>query len=155
MLDEALSALSLKLCQAMRDELRSLQRQTAIANVFVTHAHEEARDLSDRICVSGHGEIQHPGTPNDIYENREYRFVADFIGETNFSAVDVLHVAGNQAIVRSDVGFEFTIFQKGAAASTRAALSLRPEKIGPEDQAGGQMMTGRITNKNYKGGYAQ
>lgn len=119
----------------------------------MTHDQEEALDMSDRICVLGHGEIQHLGTPNDIYEHPENRFVADFIGETNFFAIDVLRVSGNQATVRSEMGFEITTFQKGAVAGTKATLSLRPEKIGLEDQAGGQMMTGRIINKDYMGGY--
>ncbi len=154
LLDEPLSALDLKLRQAMRDELRSLQRQTGITFVFVTHDQEEALDMSDRICVLGHGEIQHLGTPNEIYEDPENRFVADFIGETNFFSVDVLSVDGNQATVRSDMGFEITTFQKGAVAGTKAALSLRPEKIGLEDQASGELtMTGLIINKNYMGGY--
>ena len=153
LLDEPLSALDLKLRQAMRDELRSLQRQTGITFVFVTHDQEEALDMSDRICVLGHGEVQHIGTPNEIYEDPENRFVADFIGETNFFAVDVLSVDGDQATVRSDMGFQITTFHKGAVAGTRATLSLRPEKIGLDDQASGETMTGRIINKNYMGGY--
>ncbi len=153
LLDEPLSALDLKLRQAMRDELRTLQRQTGITFVFVTHDQEEALDMSDRICVLGNGEIQHLGTPNEIYEDPENRFVADFIGETNFFEVDVTGVAGDQATVRTPMGFEITTHQKGVAVGTRAVLSLRPEKIGMEDQAVGQIMEGRITNKNYMGGY--
>lgn len=153
LLDEPLSALDLKLRQALRDELRSLQRQTGITFVVVTQDQEEALDMSDRICVLGHGEIQHLGTPNDIYEDPENRFVADSIDETNFFAVDVLSVAGNQANVRSDMRFEITTFHKGAVTGAKATLPLRPEQIGLENQAGGQMMTGRITTKNDMGGY--
>lgn len=69
LLDEPLSALDLKLRQAMRDELRQLQKATGITFVFVTHDQEEALDMSDRICVLGQGEIQHLGTPNEIYED--------------------------------------------------------------------------------------
>jgi spermidine/putrescine transport system ATP-binding protein len=89
LLDEPLSALDLKLRQAMRDELRTLQRQTGITFVFVTHDQEEALDMSDRICVLGDGLIQQIGTPDEIYEDPANRFVADFIGETNFFDVDV------------------------------------------------------------------
>ncbi len=153
LLDEPLSALDLKLRQAMRDELRQLQRRTGITFVFVTHDQEEALDMSDRICVLGQGRIQHLGTPNEIYEDPENRFVADFIGETNFLAVEVLEVTGDRARVRTPMGLEVTTFQKGAIAGQKAMLSLRPEKIGMEDQATGEVMRGRITNRNYMGGY--
>ncbi|HBD19849.1 MAG TPA: spermidine/putrescine ABC transporter ATP-binding protein [Arenimonas sp.] len=163
LLDEPLSALDLKLRQAMRDELRELQRATGITFVFVTHDQEEALDMSDRICVLGHGEIQHLGTPNEIYEDPENRFVADFIGETNFLDVEVIGVDGNRATVRTPLGQTVTTFHKGAVAGSRATLSLRPEKIGMEDQAasltdtslqnGAEVMEGRISARNYMGGY--
>ncbi|MDQ1847830.1 ABC transporter ATP-binding protein [Gemmobacter fulvus] len=153
LLDEPLSALDLKLRQAMRDELRALQRATGITFVFVTHDQEEALDMSDRICVLGHGEIQHLGTPTDIYEDPENRFVADFIGETNFFEVDVLRVDGDQATVRTPMGVTLTTLHKGAQPGQRATLSLRPEKIGMEDQAAGELMEGQIITKNYMGGY--
>ncbi|MFO1176506.1 MAG: ABC transporter ATP-binding protein [Paracoccaceae bacterium] len=153
LLDEPLSALDLKLRQAMRDELRTLQRQTGITFVFVTHDQEEALDMSDRICVLGDGMIQQIGTPDEIYEDPVNRFVADFIGETNFLAVEVASVAGDKATVRTPMGFEVTTFQRQAQAGRPATLSLRPEKIGIEEQATGQVMEGRITNKNYMGGY--
>jgi spermidine/putrescine transport system ATP-binding protein len=153
LLDEPLSALDLKLRQAMRDELRSLQRQTGITFVFVTHDQEEALDMSDRICVLGNGVIQQLGTPDQTYEDPENRFVADFIGETNFLEVEVTAVDGDRAIVRTPLGFDLTTFHKGAVAGGKAALSLRPEKIGMEDQAVGQIMAGTVTAKNYMGGY--
>jgi len=153
LLDEPLSALDLKLRQAMRDELRALQRQTGITFVFVTHDQEEALDMSDRICVLGDGEIQHLGTPNEIYEDPENRFVADFIGKTNFFDVEVLSVKADLATVRTPMGFDITTFQKGISGKGAATMSLRPEKLGLEDQATGLIMKGRIVNKNYLGGY--
>jgi spermidine/putrescine transport system ATP-binding protein len=153
LLDEPLSALDLKLRQAMRDELRTLQRQTGITFVFVTHDQEEALDMSDRICVLGQGRIQHLGTPNEIYEDPANRFVADFIGETNFLPVQVVSVDGDMATVKTPMGQTVTTFQKAATAGQAATLSLRPEKIGMEDQAVGEIMQGRVTNKNYMGGY--
>jgi spermidine/putrescine transport system ATP-binding protein len=153
LLDEPLSALDLKLRQAMRDELRTLQRQTGITFVFVTHDQEEALDMSDRICVLGQGRIQHLGTPNEIYEDPANRFVADFIGETNFLPVQVISVQGDMATVKTPMGQTVTTFQKSAVQGQAATLSLRPEKIGMEDQAVGEIMQGRVTNKNYMGGY--
>ena len=153
LLDEPLSALDLKLRQAMRDELRTLQRQTGITFVFVTHDQEEALDMSDRICVLGNGVIQQLGTPNDIYENPSSKFVADFIGDTNFVEVEVKKVTGDEATVVTPMGFNVTTRHKSAEAGKPATLSLRPEKIGLQDQAAGIVMDGEIVNRNYLGGY--
>ena len=153
LLDEPLSALDLKLRQAMRDELRELQRATGITFVFVTHDQEEALDMSDRICVIGQGEIQHLGTPDNIYEDPANRFVADFIGETNFLDVEVLSVDGDKATVRTPLGVTITTWHRGAIAGKRATLSLRPEKIGIADQAQGELFEGRVVNRNYMGGF--
>lgn len=155
LLDEPLSALDLKLRQAMREELRTLQRQTGITFVFVTHDQEEALEMSDRICVLGNGEIQQLGTPSEIYEDPSNRFVADFIGETNFFDVDVLSINGDKATVKTPMGFDITTYYKQVVAGQKATMSLRPEKIGLEDQATGLKMEGEIVNKNYLGGFTQ
>ncbi len=153
LLDEPLSALDLKLRQAMRDELRALQKATGITFVFVTHDQEEALDMSDRICVLGQGEIQQLGTPNEIYEDPENRFVADFIGETNFLDAEVIAVTGDQATVETPLGLTITTAHKGAAVGSPATLSVRPEKVGLEDQAVGEDLQGKIAALNYMGGY--
>ncbi|WP_412070675.1 ABC transporter ATP-binding protein [Pseudooceanicola nanhaiensis] len=154
LLDEPLSALDLKLRQAMREELRALQRQTGLTFVFVTHDQEEALDMSDRICVLGDGRIQQIGSPREVYENPANRFVANFIGETNFFDVDVLSVEGDQAKVRTPMGMELTATQKHVRPGQKqATLSLRPEKIGLDDQASGQILSGTITSTNYLGGF--
>ncbi|WP_432349513.1 ABC transporter ATP-binding protein [Shinella yambaruensis] len=153
LLDEPLSALDLKLRQAMRDELRTLQRDTGITFVFVTHDQEEALDMSDRIAVLGGGEVQQIGTPTEIYEEPVNRFVADFVGETNFLDVEVVETAPGQATVRTPFGVALTVPATGAASRGRATLSVRPEKINLGDQAQGTVFEGRIINKNYMGGY--
>ena len=89
LLDEPLSALDLKLRQAMRIELKQIQKDTGITFVFVTHDQEEALTMSDRIAVMSAGEIRQVGTPHEIYEVPIDRFVADFIGETNVLDVTV------------------------------------------------------------------
>jgi len=154
LLDEPLSALDLKLRQAMREELRALQRQTGLTFVFVTHDQDEALDMSDRICVLGDGRIQQIGTPRAIYEEPENRFVANFIGETNFFEVDVLSVEGATATVRTPMGLDITTAQKNLQGGQgRATLSLRPEKIGLDSQARGQILRGSVLSHNYLGGY--
>ena len=92
LLDEPLSALDLKLRQAMRVELKQLQENTGITFIFVTHDQEEALTMSDRIAVMSDGEIQQIGLPDDIYERPLNRFVADFIGDTNLLDVTVKEV---------------------------------------------------------------
>ena len=88
LLDEPLSALDLKLRQAMRIELKNLQRETGITFVFVTHDQEEALTMSDRIAVINFGKVQQIGTPIEIYEYPKNEFVANFIGEANlFNAI--------------------------------------------------------------------
>jgi spermidine/putrescine transport system ATP-binding protein len=153
LLDEPLSALDLKLRQAMRDELRTLQRQTGITFVFVTHDQEEALDMSDRICVLGDGEIQQLGTPADIYEEPSNRFVADFIGETNFLEVDVLSVDGDEATVSTPLGLTLTAPQKRVSARGRGWMSIRPEKISLPAHADQITVDGTIEGANYLGGY--
>ena len=113
LLDEPLSALDLKLRQAMRDELRTLQRETGITFVFVTHDQEEALDMSDRIAVMSQGRVQQIGTPGEIYEEPVSRFVADFIGETNFLEAEVIEVTGGRARVRTPFGPEIVAAQQG------------------------------------------
>ena len=84
LLDEPLSALDYKLRKDMQIELKRLQHETGITFVFVTHDQEEALTMSDRIAVMSKGKILQVGSPHDIYERPSERFVANFIGETNF-----------------------------------------------------------------------
>src|SRR5690606_26376543 len=154
LLDEPLSALDLKLRQAMRDELRTLQRQTGITFVFVTHDQEEALDMSDRICVLGDGEIQQLGTPAEIYEEPTNRFVADFIGETNFLEAQVVSVNGDRATVCTPLGITLEARQKNVAEGQPAVMSIRPEKISLPAREGQLAVDGTIVGANYLGGYS-
>ena len=153
LLDEPLSALDLKLRQAMRDELRTLQRESGITFVFVTHDQEEALDMSDRIAVMSQGRVQQIGTPGEIYEEPANRFVADFIGETNFLEGEVIEAAGGTVRVRTPFGTEIVAAQRGVSAPGPATLSLRPEKIGIDAEASGTTFEGTVVARNYMGGY--
>ncbi len=84
LLDEPLGALDYKLRQAMQLELKALQLEVGITFVYVTHDQEEALTMSDRIAVMNQGQVLQVGTPIEIYERPNSRFVANFIGETNF-----------------------------------------------------------------------
>jgi len=128
LLDEPLSALDLKLRQAMRVELKQLQRDTGITFIFVTHDQEEALTMSDRIAVMRAGRIQQTGTPRDIYEFPANRFVADFIGDTNLLAVNVSAIADGTAQVTLPGGHSIPC---PAAVATPGPhhISIRPERI--------------------------
>jgi putative spermidine/putrescine transport system ATP-binding protein len=83
LLDEPLGALDLKLREAMQEELKALQRALGITFVFVTHDQGEALSMADRVAVFNAGRIVQTGTPEDIYQRPETRFVADFVGSSN------------------------------------------------------------------------
>ena len=131
LLDEPLSALDLKLRQAMRVELKQLQENTGITFIFVTHDQEEALTMSDRIAVMSAGELQQIGTAADIYERPDNRFVADFIGDTNLLEVTVTGTgAKGTFLCETRQGLKFTCEAAGTPANGDTAhISIRPEKI--------------------------
>lgn len=104
LLDEPLSALDYKLRKEMQIELKRVQAETGITFVFVTHDQEEALTMSDRIAVMSSGSVRQVGTPREIYDRPADRFVADFIGESNFLSATVLQRHGATAEVRLSNG---------------------------------------------------
>jgi spermidine/putrescine transport system ATP-binding protein len=84
LLDEPLSALDPKLRKQMRAELKNIQRRVGITFVFITHDQEEALSLSDRLAVMNKGVVQQVGTPKELYQRPQCRFVAEFLGEVNW-----------------------------------------------------------------------
>ena len=101
LLDEPLSALDYKLRKDMQIELKRLQNETGITFIFVTHDQEEALTMSDRIAVMSKGHILQVGSPREIYDHPAERFVANFIGETNFLQAELAGTAGGKANVRA------------------------------------------------------
>jgi spermidine/putrescine transport system ATP-binding protein len=121
LLDEPLSALDLKLRKEMQVELKRLQTETGITFIFVTHDQEEALTMSDRIGVMSAGKLQQVGSPKEIYTRPVNRFVASFIGETNFLPATV--VPGGVKLATGD---------KVEVATTRpgaVTLTVRPEQV--------------------------
>ncbi len=130
LLDEPLSALDLKLRQAMRGELQRLQRETGITFVFVTHDQEEALAMSDRIAVLKDGMLQQVGSSRDIYLRPQNRFVADFIGDTNFIEARVEALGDGRAELTLGQALRVTA-ETGAALAVgeKVTVSIRPENI--------------------------
>jgi spermidine/putrescine transport system ATP-binding protein len=131
LLDEPLGALDLKLRKEMQLELKSLQEQVGITFIYVTHDQGEALTMSDRIAVMSKGQVLQIGSPVEIYERPNHRFVADFIGETNFLAGVVLGRDGEHALVQPDgLGIQVSGLAQGDLKSgQRVAVSIRPEKM--------------------------
>ncbi|MFV1528782.1 MULTISPECIES: ABC transporter ATP-binding protein [unclassified Phaeobacter] len=153
LLDEPLSALDLKLRQAMRSELKRLQRETGITFVFVTHDQEEALSMSDRIAVMSAGEIQQIATPDEIYENPTNRFVADFIGDANFYDVVLRKTSGDTATYETSDGEVLTgPVVEGLATGEAATLFVRPEKVTLLDSQTTGAVPGTVKDVIYLGG---
>ncbi|AML52076.1 ABC transporter ATP-binding protein [Falsihalocynthiibacter arcticus] len=142
LLDEPLSALDLKLRKEMQSELKRLQTETGITFVFVTHDQEEALTMSNRIAVMSAGQLLQVGTPHDIYNRPVNRFVADFIGETNFLPGNV--EAGGVRIGSGEILAVPLTGQTGAVT-----LAIRPEQIGIGDAATG--IPAKVVDATYLG----
>ena len=124
LLDEPLGALDAKLRKDMQVELKKIQQEVGITFVFVTHDQEEALTMSDTVVVMNEGIIQQVGSPIDIYNEPENRFVADFIGESNII----------EAIMKKDLlvnfdGFDFECVDKGFKDNEEVEVVIRPEDI--------------------------
>jgi spermidine/putrescine transport system ATP-binding protein len=131
LLDEPLGALDLKLRKEMQLELKMLQREVGITFVFVTHDQEEALTMSDRIAVMSHGKVMQVGAPVEIYERPQNKFVADFIGDTNFLEGEARQMGDEHLTVyvpklQAEVqGTPVRPFKPGE----KVVLSARPEKV--------------------------
>ncbi len=144
LLDEPLSALDLKLRKEMQRELKRLQRETGITFVFVTHDQEEALTMSDRIGVMRGGRILQIGGPREIYNQPANRFVADFIGETNFLAGEVEAVEGDLATIGLPCG-SLTVPATGLGQGQKVTLAIRPEQVRIGEAEGlPAMITGNV-----------
>lgn len=144
MLDEPLAALDLKMRKEMQLELKNMHEKLGITFIYVTHDQEEALTMSDKIVVLSEGKIQQVGTPEDIYNEPQNAFVADFIGESNiFKGIMTGHMkvrfCGGEFLGMDDV-----------PEGTLVDVVVRPEDViitKPEDGT----VTGEITSVIFKG----
>ena len=145
LLDEPLGALDLKLRQDMQYELIRLKNELGITFVYVTHDQEEALTMSDTIVVMNQGYIQQIGTPEDIYNEPQNAFVADFIGDSNI--IDGLMLQDRLVEI---LGAKFPCVDEGFGVRKPVDVVIRPEDINlvkPEDG----IITGRVTHLIFKG----
>jgi spermidine/putrescine transport system ATP-binding protein len=151
LLDEPLGALDLKLRHRLQIELAQIHRDVGTTFVYVTHDQEEAMSMATRIAVMSNGRIQQVGTPSEIYYKPRSRFVADFIGESNFLEVDASRVGDGVAHLAD--GRAVPCETNGWRGGTRATLMVRPESIHVGDPADAPeaSLRGRIVQTSFLG----
>jgi spermidine/putrescine transport system ATP-binding protein len=153
LLDEPLSALDLKLRKQMQLELKALQRKVSITFVYVTHDQGEALALSDRIAVINDGKILQVGTPSEIYDSPENRFVADFIGTSNF--LEGTLISENEIALTTEPPLKIVNAPNNdLPLNTTVTVAIRPERFNlratptPDAQ---NFLCGVIQDESYLG----
>ncbi len=151
LLDEPLSALDYKLRKDMQIELKRLQHETGITFIFVTHDQEEALTMSDRIAVMNKGHILQVGNPREIYEKPAERFVANFIGETNFLKGTATPTKSGLAKVQLAAGGTLELPPVAGVSTTGdVTVVVRPENATLASMKGADMK-GRVEHIVYFG----
>lgn len=145
LLDEPLAALDLKLRKDMQKELKKIQQQLGITFIFVTHDQEEALTMSDRVVVMDGGKIQQVGSPQDIYNEPQNAFVADFIGESNIVDGKMLR---DYYVEFS--GQKFDCLDKDFAENELVDVVVRPEDVDIVAPEKG-MLKGQVTSVAFLG----
>lgn len=145
LLDEPLGALDLKLRQDMQYELIRLKNELGITFIYVTHDQEEALTMSDTIVVMNQGYIQQIGTPEDIYNEPENAFVADFIGDSNIIASTMV-----EDRMVNILGSNFPCVDIGFGRNKPVDVVIRPEDINLVKPENG-IITGKVTSLLFKG----
>lgn len=148
LLDEPLGALDLKLRREMQLELKRIQRESGITFIFVTHDQEEALTMSDRVAVMSAGHILQLGTPEDIYNEPQSAFVADFIGDSDIMAGTMVR----DRLVRF-LGCDFACVDTGFGENAEVDVVLRPEdvKLKPIDDPAQNVPQGVVESLLFKG----
>ena len=145
LLDEPLGALDAKLRKDMQTELKKIQKEVGITINFVTHDQEEALSMSDTIVVLNDGVIQQIGTPMDIYNEPQNRFVAEFIGESNIIEGNMI----KDCLVNFD-GIDWECVDKGFKDNEDIEVVLRPEDMDVVEPEAGKV-SGTIISKVFMG----
>jgi len=156
LLDEPLSALDLKLRQHMRTELRAIQQRVGITFIYITHDQGEALTMSDNVAVMREGIIEQVGDGTTIYDRPCTSFVASFVGENNLFRGRVSEVAGDYAVVDSDVGTLRARTTAGDGNALRenddAFVFVRPESLKFNPGAGSEnTVNARIAQQEFEG----
>ena len=145
LLDEPLGALDLKLRQDMQYELMRLKEELGITFIYITHDQEEALTMSDKIIVMNKGYIQQMGTPEDIYNEPENAFIADFIGDSNI--IDGIMLEDRLVEI---LGTKFPCVDEGFGRNCPVDVVIRPEDVVLKGEGEG-IIDGIVTSLIFKG----
>lgn len=153
LMDEPLSALDKKLREEIQFEIRRIHQETGVTILYVTHDQEEALRLSDRIAVFSQGEIDQIGTGPELYANPTTRFVAGFIGDSNFLDTEVVSVDGRFSTLVLPGGATIAGVPLNGAAQPgdKASLLLRPERIDLRARGDSSVLAGRVRDITFLG----
>jgi iron(III) transport system ATP-binding protein len=155
LLDEPLSNLDAKLRESLRFELKRLQKDLGITTVYVTHDQVEALALSSKIAVMREGKVVQLGRPRDIYTNPNSRFVAEFIGTSNFLTGTVTANDGTSVTVDTSEGRLRVRSSVAVPVGREAIVSIRPEAVEiAETSAGGAAAnewSGKVVTRAFLG----
>jgi iron(III) transport system ATP-binding protein len=156
LLDEPLSNLDAKLREEMRFEIRDVIDRLGITAVYVTHDQAEALALSDRVAVMNAGRIEQVGTPSAIYDQPRSRFVADFIGLSDFVEGVVSRVDMDESVAMIEVlGLSIAVpYQQELVPGQTVLLFIRPNDIQlqePDEQEGRNVFPGIVEKMTYLG----
>lgn len=150
LLDEPLSNLDARLRLEMRDEIRRIHGETRITTVYVTHDQKESLSLADRMAVLKDGVVEQLGDPRTVYRRPANRFVADFIGETNWLEGEVETVADETTRIRTREGVLVGESRPSLVAGTPVWVGFRPESVQLAPQPPNQLPS-EIVRVNYLG----
>jgi putative spermidine/putrescine transport system ATP-binding protein/spermidine/putrescine transport system ATP-binding protein len=129
LMDEPLGALDKKLREQMQIEIKRIQKQTGITVIYVTHDQEEALVMSDQIIILNKGRLQQIGSPTEIYDKPQNRFVADFIGETNLLDAEIRKENAHFIVDLYDFDAQFEAPSELAFVPGKISISIRPEML--------------------------
>lgn len=155
LLDEPLSNLDAKLRESLRFELKRLQREQGITTVYVTHDQGEALSLSNRVAVMDHGRVAQIDKPGVVYSEPATRFVADFIGTTNFVPGRYVGSDGALHLVETEMGPLRIATVRGITPGDACVISIRPEQVeigaSQPESAGSNRGHGQVQTRLFMG----
>jgi iron(III) transport system ATP-binding protein len=156
LLDEPLSNLDTKLRMEMRGEIRRICRQARLTAIYVTHDQKEALSIADRMAILNAGRIEQIGRPQEMYLQPRNKFVAAFMGETNFIDGTVIQSSAEQTTVDTPLG-RLVSRMGNLAPDTKVTVSIRPEviHIGSSPSAANNQFDGMVHDTIYLGEFAQ
>jgi spermidine/putrescine transport system ATP-binding protein len=157
LLDEPLGALDAKLRKTLQIELKTLQREVGITFIYVTHDQEEALTMSDRLAVMNGGQVEQIGAPQDVYEDPETLFVADFLGVSNLMDATAFGAHDGRCRVRADT-FELAAGSGVIDVTGPAKIVIRPERVELEarqEVSGPNRLPGMVERLVYVGSAVQ